>query len=62
DHCIEILRIALMYFADVTPITADLVDWRGGLLTPDFSTLHTCKDFDGIYNYVQDNAEAWVWA
>ncbi|KAK0732541.1 hypothetical protein B0T21DRAFT_369169 [Apiosordaria backusii] len=62
DHCIEILRIALMCFADVTPVTADLVDWRGGLPTPDFSTLHTCRDFDRIYDYVQDNAEAWVWA
>ncbi|KAK1751708.1 hypothetical protein QBC47DRAFT_433711 [Echria macrotheca] len=63
DHCIEIIRIALMCFSDVTPVTASFVDWNHGNPVPDFSTLHTCRNFDKIFDFVQENAEEWgMWA
>lgn len=47
DHCIEMLRINLMCTADVTPITAVIPTWKNSP-TPDFSTVHTCRNFNKI--------------
>jgi hypothetical protein len=58
DHCIEILRIALMCTADVTPIILYVPDWQDNP-TPDFNTLHMCRDFGKIVHYVQENAIEW---
>jgi hypothetical protein len=56
DHCIEMLRINLMCIADITPITSNWVSW-GNNPYPDFSTLHTCRNFDKIIDYVSSHAE-----
>ncbi|QLI70845.1 Cyclochlorotine biosynthesis protein O [Metarhizium brunneum] len=63
DHCIEMLRINLMCTADMTPITAKQVSWKNGDAAPDFSTLHTCRDFSKILKHVEDHADLWgFWA
>ncbi|KAG8404946.1 hypothetical protein J3459_022397 [Metarhizium acridum] len=63
DHCIEMLRINLMCTADITPITAKQVSWKNGDPAPDFSTLHTCRNFSKILKYVEDHADLWgFWA
>lgn len=54
DHCIEMLRIAIKCQSDITPITLYVPKWQEDP-TPDFSTLHTCRNFDKILAYVQDN-------
>ncbi|KAK0652624.1 hypothetical protein B0T16DRAFT_505210 [Cercophora newfieldiana] len=58
DHCIEILRIALMCFSDVTPITTKFLSKTHA--EPDFSTLHTCRNFDKIRDYARAHAEGWA--
>ena len=50
------LRINLMCIADITPITSNWVSW-GNNPYPDFSTLHTCRNFDKIIDYVSSHAE-----
>jgi hypothetical protein len=50
------LRQNIMCNADVTPITSNWVPW-GPNPYPDFSTLHTCRDFDRIFEYVETHAE-----
>ncbi|KAK4445588.1 hypothetical protein QBC34DRAFT_472114 [Podospora aff. communis PSN243] len=57
DHCIEMLRIALMCFSDVTPITAKWI--TATHQEPDFSTLHTCRNFDKIRDFSRSHAERW---
>lgn len=54
DHCIEMLRIAIMCESDVTPITLYVPDYQDDP-TPDFSTMHTCRNFDRILEYVHEN-------
>jgi hypothetical protein len=49
-----------MCTADVTPITAKTVPWKpADQAGPDFSTLHTCRNFEKIFDYVKANAEVW---
>lgn len=54
DHCIEILRQYLMCTADVTPITSKFVPFKS-VPDVDFSTMHVCRDFEGILQWVQEN-------
>lgn len=58
------LRINLMCTSDITPITAKEVYWKPkGQFSPDFNTLHTCRNFDKILEFVEQNAELWgFWA
>ncbi|KAE8381317.1 hypothetical protein BDV26DRAFT_289584 [Aspergillus bertholletiae] len=52
DHCIELLRITLMCTSDVTPLL--FIDephaFQGR--TPEFNTMHTCRNFWGIREWV----------
>lgn len=48
------LRISIMCHADVTPVTLYIPEFQDDPL-PDFSTLHNCRDFDKILDYVQGN-------
>ena len=50
DHCIELIRQALMCNADVGLIT---YDWVEGfeLPFPNLNTRHTCRDFERIYEW-----------
>ncbi|KAB8230025.1 hypothetical protein ETB97_006249 [Aspergillus alliaceus] len=55
DHCIELLRINLMCVADVTPLlfVEDPNAFQGK--TPDFNTMHKCRNFWEIREWVFDN-------
>ncbi|OAA44134.1 hypothetical protein NOR_03862 [Metarhizium rileyi] len=61
DHCIEMLRIAIMCAGDVTPITLYIPEWQDDP-TPDFSTMHTCRDFNKILDYVKQNEIEWSYS
>ncbi|KAF7589387.1 hypothetical protein BBP40_004330 [Aspergillus hancockii] len=54
DHCIELLRITLMCTSDVTPMvfSDDHQGFQGR--TPDFSTMHTCRNFWEIRQWVEE--------
>ena len=45
-----------MCTADVTPITSNWVPWNAKPI-PDFSTLHTCRNFESILEYVTVHSE-----
>ena len=47
----------LMCQADVTPLTFWDADFRP-MMMPDFGTLHTCRDFDAILEWAQNNPRA----
>ncbi|KAI8181376.1 Cyclochlorotine biosynthesis protein O [Colletotrichum sp. SAR 10_77] len=53
DHCIDMLRMNLMCYADVTP--ALFVDPLSNPLRrdalPNWSSMHTCRDFDAILDW-----------
>ncbi|KAJ5754098.1 uncharacterized protein N7511_008251 [Penicillium nucicola] len=54
DHCIDFLRQVLMCAGDVTPVTSNWV------LThhsphPDFNTMHKCRNFDRLLEFVEEN-------
>ncbi|KAF0319787.1 hypothetical protein GQ607_013038 [Colletotrichum asianum] len=53
DHCIDMLRMNLMCYADVTP--ALFVDPLSNPLRrdalPNWSSMHTCRDFDAILEW-----------
>ncbi|KOC15614.1 hypothetical protein AFLA70_269g001771 [Aspergillus flavus AF70] len=53
DHCIELLRITLMCTSDVTPLLFidDPHAFQGR--TPDFNTMHTCRNFWEIREWVE---------
>ncbi|KAK7421987.1 hypothetical protein QQZ08_009708 [Neonectria magnoliae] len=55
DHCIEILRVALMCQSDVGVYTFKYYDGYKGHW-PDFSTLHTCRNFDRIRDWAFEKA------
>ncbi|KAH8204182.1 hypothetical protein TruAng_001602 [Truncatella angustata] len=63
DHCIDMLRISLMCTADVTPaLFYDPVDkpQRRDAL-PDWSSQHTCRDFDAILKWNKEGPRAVRW-
>ncbi|KAB8199960.1 hypothetical protein BDV34DRAFT_217609 [Aspergillus parasiticus] len=53
NHCIELLRITLMCTSDVTPLLFidDPHAFQGR--TPDFNTMHTCRNFWEIREWVE---------
>jgi mycotoxin biosynthesis protein UstYa len=55
DHCIETLRMNLMCTADVTPylIWNDPDGVKGE--TPSFNTLHKCRKWEPIVNWVKEH-------
>ncbi|KAE8139252.1 hypothetical protein BDV38DRAFT_281417 [Aspergillus pseudotamarii] len=54
DHCIELLRITLMCTSDVTPLMFidDPHAFQGR--TPDFNTMHMCRNFWEIREWVEN--------
>ncbi|TVY18826.1 Cyclochlorotine biosynthesis protein O, partial [Lachnellula arida] len=63
DHCIDMLREYIMCTADVTPITFyDTLAFPSRKLPmPDFSTRHTCRDFDAILEWNENNERSILW-
>ncbi|KAH7156638.1 hypothetical protein EDB81DRAFT_880947 [Dactylonectria macrodidyma] len=55
DHCLEILRIALMCQSDTGVFTFKYYEGYEGHW-PDFSTLHTCRNFESIRDWAFQNA------
>ncbi|KAH6991201.1 hypothetical protein BKA56DRAFT_541490 [Ilyonectria sp. MPI-CAGE-AT-0026] len=55
DHCIEILRVALMCQSDTGVYAFKYYEGFEGHW-PDFSTLHTCRNFDAIRDWAFENA------
>lgn len=55
DHCIETLRLALMCFADVTPILMlkDLDSPEG--IRANFKSQHKCRNFNRIDEWMDNN-------
>ncbi|KAK8116533.1 uncharacterized protein PG998_004814, partial [Apiospora kogelbergensis] len=63
DHCIDALRMSIMCTSDVTPITfydSEALPGRQYPL-PDFSSLHTCRNFDAILEWNKHNPRAVMW-
>ncbi|KAK8859011.1 Tat pathway signal sequence [Apiospora arundinis] len=63
DHCIDALRMSIMCTSDVTPITfydSEALPGRQYPL-PDFSSLHTCRNFDAILEWNKNNPRAVMW-
>jgi hypothetical protein len=50
DHCVEMLRQFVMCHADVGLVTAHWIEQRARPW-PDFNTKHTCRNFDGIWQW-----------
>ncbi|KAE8419516.1 hypothetical protein BDV36DRAFT_294108 [Aspergillus pseudocaelatus] len=53
DHCIELLRITLMCVSDVTPLMFIDDPHAFQRRTPDFNTMHTCRNFWEIREWVE---------
>ncbi|KUI64610.1 hypothetical protein VM1G_01049 [Cytospora mali] len=63
DHCLEAIRINLMCTADIGIFTFREYPEYGyekGDYWPDFSTLHTCRNFDAIHQWAIDNTVSWT--
>ena len=54
DHCIDALRQSIMCSADISPYV-----WRPdnatGKLRPDNRVVHTCRNFERIWEWAWDN-------
>ncbi|KAF3801243.1 hypothetical protein GCG54_00005397 [Colletotrichum gloeosporioides] len=63
DHCIDMLRMNLMCYADVTP--ALFVDPLSNPLRrdalPNWSSMHTCRDFDAILDWNKHGPRSVRW-
>ncbi|KAF2647965.1 hypothetical protein K491DRAFT_583414, partial [Lophiostoma macrostomum CBS 122681] len=63
DHCVDAIRMSLMCSGDVTPVTfyddSNVPRRRNSF--PDFSTRHTCRNFDALvkWNWETDRAVMW---
>lgn len=63
DHCIEAIRINLMCTSDIGIFTFREYPEYGyekGDFWPDFSTLHTCRNFDTIHKWAIDHTVSWT--
>lgn len=63
DHCIEAIRINLMCTADIGIFTFREYPEYGyekDDFWPDFSTLHTCRNFDTIHQWAIDHTVSWT--
>ena len=56
DHCIEMLRMNLMCHADIGVITFHELEGKG--MWPDFSSWHTCRDYDALRDWAVDRVVA----
>ncbi len=57
DHCIETLRMNLMCQSDIGVFTFKIYPELGDDDPwPEFSTLHTCRNFDGIRDWARGRA------
>lgn len=63
DHCIDMLREVIMCQADVTPITFfnNLHLPSRKLPMPDFNTIHTCRNFDAVLDWNNNNERTIQW-
>ncbi|KAK4149188.1 hypothetical protein C8A00DRAFT_47145 [Chaetomidium leptoderma] len=60
DHCLETLRMNLMCQADIGVFTFKVYPELGDDDPwPEFSTLHTCRNFDGIRDWARSKAVTW---
>ncbi|KAH6630578.1 hypothetical protein B0J18DRAFT_105686 [Chaetomium sp. MPI-SDFR-AT-0129] len=60
DHCLETLRMNLMCQADIGVFTFKVYPELGDNDPwPDFSTLHTCRNFEDIRTWARDRAVTW---
>jgi len=62
DHCIETLRMNLMCQSDIGVFTFRLYPEYGYAdddYWPDFSTLHTCRNFEDIRTWAIEKTIAW---
>ena len=55
DHCIETVRIALMCYADITPLFVSEDPHSPTGERADFNTHHRCRNFDQIEEWVDNN-------
>jgi hypothetical protein len=60
DHCIDALRQSLMCNADVSPLSFHVAEPPPGAvgeigIFPRLSTVHSCRDFDGIRRWALDH-------
>ncbi|KAL2277890.1 hypothetical protein FJTKL_15170 [Diaporthe vaccinii] len=63
DHCLEAIRINLMCTGDIGIFTFreyPEYGYEDGDFWPDFSTLHTCRNFDTIHKWAIDNTVSWT--
>lgn len=63
DHCLEAIRINLMCTGDIGIFTFreyPEYGYEAGDFWPDFSTLHTCRNFDAIHKWAIDNTVSWT--
>ncbi|KAF2651277.1 hypothetical protein K491DRAFT_568364, partial [Lophiostoma macrostomum CBS 122681] len=52
EHCIDALRESIMCHADMTLIPMPFNENRGAM-SPDFETLHTCRDYEVLKKWGQ---------
>ncbi|PYI06042.1 hypothetical protein BO78DRAFT_369555 [Aspergillus sclerotiicarbonarius CBS 121057] len=55
DACTQRLREVLMCVGDATPYLIMLTPEKAQTESPDFNTLHYCRDFDGIVQWTREN-------
>ncbi|KAF8848508.1 hypothetical protein BDZ45DRAFT_698341 [Acephala macrosclerotiorum] len=55
DHCIETLRIALMCWSDVTPLSLRTDPDAPLRSRADFNSHHGCRNFDKIQDWIDNN-------
>jgi hypothetical protein len=56
DHCIDALRRFIMCVGDVTPYLIKVNPNRLSGEDPDFETLHKCRKYDKLVDWIKDNA------
>jgi hypothetical protein len=56
DHCIDMLRQALLCYGDMGIITANWAEDGSGHVVPDYSTEHKCPKFNKIVEWADRNA------
>jgi hypothetical protein len=63
EHCIDMLRVYIKCKSDVTPITFfdNVLLPARKLPMPDFNTLHTCRNFDEIWQWNGNNERTLQW-
>jgi hypothetical protein len=55
DACVQRLRLVLMCAGDTTPYLIMLTPEKAQKESPDFNTLHYCRNFDKILDWTKEN-------